>query len=88
MSPASIKISLFNFLAPKFFDYFAIEFTVDISTLVGRLNTSVKLNINLPNCTIFKNWVFESFIYVMKHLQKLYKFLKPVHEFTIIYVEN
>ena len=55
MSPASIKISLFNFLAPKLFDYFAIEFTVDISTLVGRLNTSVKLNINLPNCTIFNN---------------------------------
>ena len=55
MSPASTKISLFNFLAPKLFDYFAIEFTIDISTLVGRLNTLVNLNVNLPNCTIFNN---------------------------------
>ena len=64
LSPGSSKMSLFTFLAPFLFDYFAIEFTNDISPLAGRFNISRKSSINPPNCTILDNWVFENFILV------------------------
>ena len=57
LNTSSTKMSLFDFLVPIFFNSFAIEFTNDISPLVGRLNTSGRINslggpnLNSPNCT-------------------------------------
>ena len=70
LSLASTKTSLFNFLALVFFDSFAIEFTNDITPLVGRLNISGKSSIHPPNCTILDNWVFENLILVDKPFAK------------------
>ena len=67
LSPASTRMSLFIFLAPRFFYSFAIEFSNESNPLNCALGRSYILdepnilggpNRNPPDCTISDKWVF------------------------------
>ena len=71
LSPASTRISSFNFSVPIFFNYFLnkflIEFANDVISLIGVGKPNIwggRPNRNPPNYTVLDNWVFEHFILV------------------------
>ena len=84
LSPASTRISLFNFLVLVFFNPFLSElvigFTNDVISLIGCIGAP---NRYPPNCTILHNWVFENFILPDKPFAKAL----PIFE-TYVSVNN
>ena len=86
------KNMIIYFLTHIFLDSFAIEFVNEKNLLIGVIGKSDipdEENMNPPGCKILGNWVFGNFILSNEpNMQKLYQFLKPAYELTIVYVEN